>query len=427
MTIINIVILSGLIYGLAVRFRRGILQDFFFPGLVVKLVSGLFLGALYHFYYQDGDTIAYFQDAGELAGLAGDDLVEYFKALISSHHPALSGLQYSQMPRALFFVKIVSIFYMLTAGNYWLTSLYFSLLSFVGCWLLAKKLAEVFPKTHFASALAFLLLPSFVFWSGGVIKESAAIAALGICLYACLQCTEQPRIRHILIAILAWLLLWKLKYYYAGALAAVSFPTAIVIFINRKYKVAKKVITIVVWIGALVTAVLMIRLFHPNFYFSRIVEVVVENYYLYAGKTFSENLIHFYDLRQGLVSLLINAPWALFSGLFRPLIFEGGPWIKMLVGVENTILLLLAIDCLRRIHNCQLELHPEMIIAGLVYILVMATLLAFSVPNLGSLVRMRVGFLPFFWYLLLAISPWTGRIAEWVRSQKVKPRLPLLW
>ena len=388
-------------------------------------MAGICLGVLYHFYYSGGDTLIYFQDATVLAQLASDNPAEYLKALTNPDHPILSMLKYGDVPRALFFVKVLSLINLLTASHYWLSGLYLSLFSFTGCWMLANQLSVTFPNTGLASTLAFLLLPSFVFWSSGIIKESVAIAALSICLFGFLRWIKNAKIQNLFIILLTWLLLWKLKYYYAGVLAAVMFPTVVIVLINRRYEKIKRSTMFPVWVGSMIIAVLAIRLLHPNFYFSRILEVVVENYDLYAEKTFSENLIQFYDLHPSLISLLINAPWALFSGLFRPLVFEGGSLIKILAGVENTMLLFLAIGCLSNMRRHHLKFHPEIVAAAGVYIAVMATFLALSVPNLGSLVRMKAGFLPFFWYMLLAVNPWTNRVVHRLKFKRIKRLLPL--
>src|SRR5690606_35684717 len=80
--------------------------------------------------------------------------------------------------RALLFSKIVSLFYVISFGNYWICTLYFSFFSFLGAWYLVRKITVFFPDKIAGAMIAFLFFSGVVFWSSGIIKESLAMTAI---------------------------------------------------------------------------------------------------------------------------------------------------------------------------------------------------------------------------------------------------------
>jgi len=141
--------------------EKSSLRKFFWPALLLKLIAGICLGLVYSYYYSIGDTFHYFQDGVRLATLARADLVSYFSFLWAGDEsfPIWSELVYRQ-PRAMFLSKVTSLFCLLTADNYWVISLYFSSLAFVGSWYLVKKINDSFEDVQPATILGFLFFPS---------------------------------------------------------------------------------------------------------------------------------------------------------------------------------------------------------------------------------------------------------------------------
>src|SRR5687767_2937085 len=159
--------------------EKSSLRKFFWPALLLKLIAGICLGLVYTYYYSVGDTFLYFQDGVRLATLARTDLASYFSFLWAGDEsfPIWSELVYRQ-PRAMFLSKVTSLFCLLTGDNYWLISLYFSGTTFISAWFLVKKINDLYERVKVGAILGFLFFPSVLFWSAGLIKESAAMAAL---------------------------------------------------------------------------------------------------------------------------------------------------------------------------------------------------------------------------------------------------------
>ncbi len=349
----------------------------FWLGLALRLAAGISIGLVYTYYYHGtGDTFAFFNDAISLAGGNASTI--------------------TSEPRSLFFIYIVRIINVITGSNYWLTSLWFSLFSFICSYRLVTKLDEIFPTQRLASRIALLFFPSFVFWSSGIVKESLAFGAVAILsmYFLSIMYNEKIKWRGWIEILLSLFILLNLKYYWAGVLI----PSMLAAFTVKK--IDPKVFVAGWYLIVFVVLCLAASVTHPNFYLSRFLDVIVENHDMYLS---DPNIIRYYDLTSDWISILVNSPLALFSGLLRPLAnFSSAT--SSLASLENLVLLVLIVWKIRSIRFPGPE-NRLSILAVLFYITVLCIFLALSTPNFGTLSRYRVGFLPFFVLLILADHP----------------------
>lgn len=369
--------------------------------MVYKIAMGWLLGAIFFFYYEQGDTIQYFSDACQLVELAYQRPLHYLEILGGTRVPPDS-LALEQQPRAFFFTKLVSLVNLFTNNNYWITSAYFSLLSFSGSWRLANCIAAHCPPQKYAAGIAFLFYPSVVFWGSGILKESVAVAAIAMIvrLVLSLQTKDGRKLpwNMLLLGGLAIWVLWRVKYYYA----AVLFPTTIAIVVSQALLRNSRGMLFLFGISWL-TMVLGATLLHPVLSLDHLVEILVYNHDVIVRLSDTANVIQFDHLTADVSSLMRNAPLAAVSGLFRPLLGDGHILLQWAVGLENTALLLAALGAIVNVRSVKLGATNRLwVTATVVYTLVLATLLAWASPNFGSLMRYKVAFLPFLVYLCLA-------------------------
>ena len=378
----------------------------FWPALSVKLVSGACLGLLYTYYYTVADTFSYFNDATRIATLATIDPSAYLRFLF--FNTGFDSLQLVlQEPRALFLTKATSFFNLLTGNNYWATGLYFSFLCFLGTWNLVQVINRHLPSANKAAVIAFLFLPSVVFWTSGLLKESLSMATLCYLtgFFLTIWFGEKPRWGHFVLAAICLWVFWSLKYYYTGVFLAVACTSLLYkLFIGKRFLTSPRT-EILIWFSILVIPLAIVSLLHPNFYFHRILDVIVMNNTAYNELSAAENLVKFHDLRASPVSILENAPWALFSGLFRPMLWEVSSMIKLLPALENFLLLLAFVAACTRIRGYSKLTHRFLVLSVVVYVIVLCVFLTLSAPNLGTLSRYRTGYISFFTFIILCNNP----------------------
>jgi hypothetical protein len=96
-----------------------------------------------------------------------------------------------------------------------LTNLVFSLLAFTGAWKLFLFFYEQYPAMHRKFAIAILYLPTFVFWSSGILKDSICIASVGWITYSLYQIFVRKTdfIKSTFLLLFFGYFLWILKPY----------------------------------------------------------------------------------------------------------------------------------------------------------------------------------------------------------------------
>ncbi len=410
-----LLLLSWLLY---TRSAGQPLHTFFWWALSAKILAGISIGWLYLYYFPyQGDTFAYFDDAARLAAFAKQEPSMYVKVLffpISGAESFLATLPLWEQPRAFFMVKLVSILCLFTFSNYWLCGMYLSLFCFYALWKVANLLAQLFPESFMAAAIAFLLLPSVVFWSAGLTKESIAIACIACIVSHFIQYKFAAALSGKAPTLLSWILLpvyvfllWNLKYYYLAALLP-ALLAYIVTDLLTKHSLADNRLGLQAGILIFIFGSILLgaSFLHPSLHLSHFLESLIINHDLTVQLSAPESMIYFHELQATPNSVIEHLPKALFSGLYRPLVWEANTLFQIYIGLENVGLLMLTIFvlCYRRNQPIKLSRSYSLLaIAAALYSVLMAALLALSSPNFGALSRYKVAFMPFFVYLLLSV------------------------
>ena len=274
-----------------------------------------------------------------------------------------------------------------------------SLINFVSVHFLVTEINKKFAGLKKASAISFYFLPTFVFWTGGLLKESLAIGALAVAVALVIRLTrtrEYAYIPYWLYLFLSSALLWELKYYYAAI--AIPLLLALLLFdiLSKWKKVHPGFIPII-----FIAGIFLVSTLHYNLDFSRVLNVIYENYLL-GVNTSESSAIQYYNFDGSGYGFLINLPLALFSGLFRPTIFDVSNPLQFIVALENLAVFILLIIVLFR-SKFRISIKVPFVIATLIYVSSLAVLLAFASPNFGTLSRYKAGYWPFFVLLVLTL------------------------
>jgi len=393
----------------AVRIRRiqpPELKKFFWPALIFKIIAGLSLGYIYFIYYGSGDTINYWLDGKIIAERILQDPINTLRILWEDDtNQNLAGL-INNKPRSVFFVKIAGLIALLTDGNYVLMSIFISYVSFLASWYAFRKLVSRFPDARRAAAVAFLFFPSVVFWSSGLIKESLGLASLYILTGFFLTIYGQKKIKgwEWILATLFFWIGWNLKYYWIGIFIPVVLTTLIIARLVKGRENLRRLET-ALWFGLFIIFLFAATSLHPNFYPNRIVDVIWESNQEFMNLAAPGNVVHYNHLQPDFFAMATNAPGALLAGIFRPYCWESHNLFSAMAAIENTIVLLLVISAATAIRKFFVSPHRILSLAIILYTVLLAIFLALSTPNLGTLSRYKIGFLPFLVFLILYHNP----------------------
>ena len=154
-------------------------------------VWGTFAFSIFVIYLSPGDTTGlYYPEGINIAKLIVKDPdnikliftkgIDFDQALLTD----IANAGYFNEESNYMVTRLVAIFSFFTFGKFMAINLVFSLISFTGIWRLFRFFYEQYPHMHKQFAIAILYLPTFVFWSSGILKDPICTGALGWVTYS---------------------------------------------------------------------------------------------------------------------------------------------------------------------------------------------------------------------------------------------------
>ncbi len=161
-----------------------LIAQYFLKAYLFRIAGGLAFGCIYFFYYNGGDTFNYFSDSLVISDALRTDPINGFKLLF--YLDIKDGDLFNYLRRMNFIYDSASLSISRSAGviniftfdSYVSTTIVFSLLSFWGSWRLFLTLGKMFPNLYKELSIGCLYLPSIVFWTSGIMKDTICSIAL---------------------------------------------------------------------------------------------------------------------------------------------------------------------------------------------------------------------------------------------------------
>lgn len=406
--LIHTLVLLLILYYMRRKFREAPLAGYFWLGVVWKILAGILLGLIYFTFYDSAsDTFIFQKYSIVLTNILWCDPAEYFRIMLwnNLNENSQDILFYTSEPRAFFFLKVLSLLNILTFDNYWLNTIYLSLFSFLGSWIIANSLVRIYQLSKPATAFSFLLLPSYVFWTSGVLKESFVIGSLWLVTAFILQYIHLKRkilFHEIIFLLLLTYCCWKIKFYYAMIAIPALLSYAIAVkALKGNLETSNKFKPAIVFTFVFLVLTVSTILFYPSFSLNYFEEIIFYSYDLIYKNTLAmgKTAYELEGMAPAIGKILQNAPEALFTGLFRPFIWESPLNFTLLSALENLMILSLFLLKMLSLSKSGLKWKTETF-AVLTYICLTATLMALIGPNWGTLSRYKVAYISF-WLLIL--------------------------
>jgi len=388
LTILNLVVIVGLLYWLQPKSKLKLL---YWSGAIFKISCGLFVGWLYWFYVGEGDTLIFHQQASRLQQMAFSD---YLNTLFTPTYAVFKGEARNEL-----FTKILSIFYWLNGGNYWVSSVELSLISFTGVWFFIRKVQQHFPPFLIPAAVGFLYFPTPALWTSGVLKDSIIGSAIAILFGVAISYYQSLKVKwnEILLTSIGLLLLFYFKFYLA---ATIGFLLGLLAWIklikNLNLKPRFTISSSLVFISLLIYAMSQVNM---NLHFDKLPEAIYKNFEAISNA--SSNSIRFESLEPSWSGIILNLPNGLATGIFRPWLWEIS-WMMLLPALEHLLITILIAYHLINFKNIGLN---TLSVIALIYCTILATILPLAAPNFGTLIRYEAAYVPLL-IMLLLIHPY---------------------
>lgn len=307
----------------------------------------------------------------------------------------------------LFLIKMLSALNLASLGSALLNGCYLSLFSFVGSWELVRQIRRQWLASAPGSALvSFLLWPTVVYWTSGLTKESLLVGSGALVLALCIRLAYAANVHRPLrlgAGLLAAVVLhFKMRYFFAvmlfGCLAGLGLVRVVQQLGGARSRLVQAILIGAVLIGGAWAASEISPVFRANKFTSQL----QRNYSDLLKTSRGRPHLEYPTLQPTTESVVLNSPRAVFNTLVRPWPWEGSSVLYVLAGLENLgVLLAVAVAVAGVLRGQPGQLPFGLVLALLLYCLLLAALLGLTTPNLGTLNRYRVTFLPFLLLLLL--------------------------
>lgn len=404
------------------RITDPILKKYQLRGFWIK-VFGTFAFTIFHTIVSPGNdsTGLYYDEGINIARLITSDS-SYIKLLFSSgtdfdqsllSTPFNTGYFLSE--GNYFVCKLVAVFSFISFGNYMVINLFFSMISFSGVWRLYKFFYELYPNLHKKLALAILYLPTFVFWSSGILKDPLAIGMMGWLTYAMYYMLYKKVgiLKNLLIALLSGYLLFILKSYILFAYLP-FFLLFIVIANFRLIKTRRLKLTAIIAMAVIGVAVFFIvadklQSELGNLALDRLSETVKaqQNKFITLADAAESSFSLGVTFDGSNLSLIKMAPAAIIATFYRPYLWESKKISSLLSSLESLILMIFTLYVLLkgRIINCiRLIFGDPVILFCFCFAIVFGVFVGATALNFGTLVRYKIPCMPFYVIALVLIN-----------------------
>lgn len=393
----------------------GIKKGWVLAAFYLKVFAGLGLTFIYTSYYSgrnDADIFRYFDDSEVMYDALETAPADYFTMLsgINDDNQYFFDNYYSKMDN--WYLKYQTVMYndthtiirinaflrLFSFGFFQVHNLIFIILGFIGLLALYKTFIKYFSTKAIALYAAIFLVPSVVFWSSGILKESILIFALGLFLYSYQQLLFISfNARRLLLLLFSLVLLYFTKTYVLAVMLPVAVANTWIVITNNRHAFAKQIITLLVFVNAAV----LVGNFYPDFNVFQLITNKLHDFVNLALYCNAGSMIDPIPLEPHFISVLQYAPMAVANTLFRPFPADVNSVIMIPVLIENIIIIvtmLLAII----FHEKKVQ-HVRILFFCLFFVVVLSVITGLTTPVLGALARYRIPLLPFLFMMLFLL------------------------
>lgn len=325
-------------------------------------------------------------------------------------------------------VRIVSVLSFLTFARYIVNCLVFSMISYSGVWRLYRFFYEQFPHLHKQLAIAILFLPTFVFWSSGILKDPLCTGAMGWLTYAVYEAFYKKKalLKNIFIIIVASYVLILLKIY-----ILVSYTPFLILFlILKNVNLIKSTFLKIVIVGGILVGIMLgytqiMRGLNDSMSqfaksgISKTIQTYQKNYAdqeNWAESNFSLGV----EFDGSTLSLIKMAPAAIAATFYRPFIWESRKPATLLSSFESMAMMFFTLKVLFSVGFFKFfkALRRPAIAYCISFALLFGIFVGATTPNFGTLCRYKIPCMPFYALSMILIMDAYGKF-------KTKKQLPV--
>lgn len=388
---------------------------YFLWGLFAKIFGGLIFSLIYFYYYKGGDTISYFYSAVSMSKLAALDPMDYFSVLFGEVSESKRDLFNEEIgypyryvyfdPRTFFVIRMISPMVILSLNSYLITTLLLAAISYIGVWKCFRTMVGYYPALTNKFAIAFLFMPSIIFWGSAILKDTFTFSATCWFVHSLdeLYFKRRNMWSNGLAIILCSIVIVIVKPY----IFMVLFPASLLWVFHSRMSAIRNLLVKFLFLPLGALLVLFATAYTLNSLEERLdkfsldkalktIEVAQED--LTRADAYGSNYFEIGELDGTWTGVLSKFPIAVNAALFRPYVWEARSIVIVFSGLENLwILMLTVITVFKvRLFLFRAMFGESRIMFFLLFALSFAFVVGVTTPNFGALVRFKIPMIPFF-------------------------------
>jgi len=377
--------------------RTGLSQSQLIIILLLKVMAGIFYGWIGLYYgglAQMQDTWGFHTNSIQEYHLLFNNPHEYFTNLFMDPYEGgvskffESNDSYWNDLKGNVFIKILSVFNILSIGNYYVNVIFYSFITLFGAISIFQVMTDVFPGKKTAILLATFLVPSFIYWTSGIHKEGLIFTGISLVIYVIYFSTKEKRlgIKRLLGLVFGLLLILALRNF----IIILILPAIMAwLLANRKPKYGLAIFSsLYLLFGILFFTA---RYINPRLDFP---QAVVNKQQAFKNLTIGGSTIPMKDLEPNAASFLKNTPQAINLSTIRPYPSDVRHILSLAAAVEIDVLLFLFILFLLWRTNGNRNTSKNFMYFCVFFSMTLLLAIGFSVNNLGAIVRYRSVIMP---------------------------------
>ncbi|RAL21120.1 hypothetical protein DL240_13380 [Lujinxingia litoralis] len=424
-TILFGVVALGLSLRAFERREQGLLIGAFALHLLAALAQVFITRDLYGY----GDMLTYFREGGFVADRMREDFVAYapdaLRLIVQQETQNLGWLN-SASPATATMYGLSSWLHYLTQGSLYATCLLVAIGSFFGKLVMFRAFRPLFPPhLHRRLIAGMMWMPSIVFWSSGLLKESIAIIGLGLATYGIIRLTDStsstPRAAVALGA--GSVIVGLVKTYILGPFAIAAgawYYWQRGLRLSGGRALSLRPLHFALAMALAMTAIIGIGELFPRYALTNLVDEASRlqevGQRVTGGSTFALS-----DTAPTSSSgQLAMAPMAVITALARPFIFEANNLMALVSALEMSFILGLLLLALYRRgghESWQVIMRSPPLVFTLIFVVLFALGVGLTTTNMGTLARYRMPMLPFYMLFIVALLP-ARPFATWPRTRQ---------
>ena len=310
--------------------------------------------------------------------------------------------------------RLVAVLSFFSFRSYFVINLFFSMISFSGVWKLYRFFYEQYPKLHIQLAIAILYLPTFVFWSSGILKDPICTGLLGWMTYAIYNVLYKRHriIGNTIIAFLSAYLIGIIKSYIL--ISYLPFFILYLVLANVNL-IRRPFIKVIASFGLLVFGTL--GFFVVSDKLQQELGALALDKLAETVKMQQSNFIAMADVAESSFSLGVEfdgtnsslvrmAPAAIVATFYRPYLWESKKLSTLLSSLESLTLMLFTLYVFLRAGPLLFFgslVRNRMVMFCFFFSILFALFVGATTLNFGTLVRYKIPCMPFYVIALVLI------------------------